>query len=118
MAAKADAHSTAQARRRIAIDALGRELDKNPTSSSSRLKTMLGDARPMVVSADIDGLVSAAMLASVAPGFEIVAFSVQSARWLVHPSVKDGLPANAFGVDFFSLQWVPQESHPIIMGRA
>lgn len=78
---------------------------------------MLGDARPMVVSADIDGLVSAAMLASVAPGFEIVAFSVQSARWLVHPSVKDGLPANAFGVDLFSLQFDNVSNHIVTWGK-
>ncbi|MFC7726164.1 hypothetical protein ACFQW6_13685 [Nocardioides sp. GCM10028917] len=111
-----DAHSTAQARRRIAIEALGRELSNDPTSASTRLGSMLGEARPMVVSADIDGLVSATMLGSVAPNFEIAALSVGSAAWLVHPSVSSGAPSDMFGVDVFSANHDNVSNHVIKWG--
>lgn len=113
----ADAHSTAQARRRIAIDALGRELGRDETSAASKLASMLGQQRPMFVSADIDGLVSASMLASVAPGFEIVAFSMNSNRWLVHPSVVHDVPNDLFGVDLFSVQHDNVSNHVVTWGR-
>ncbi|MGV8977240.1 MAG: hypothetical protein ACOH17_04280 [Cellulomonas sp.] len=113
----ADAHSTAQTRRRIAIDALGRELSRDPTSAASRLGAMLTQQRPMFVSADIDGLVSAAMLASVAPGYEIVAFSVQSGSWLVHPSVAHQIPADMFGVDLFSIRHDNVSNHIVTWGQ-
>ncbi len=112
----ADAHSTAQQRRRIVIDALGRELSKEPTSAASRLAAMLGTPRPLMVSADIDGLVSATMLGSVAPHFEIVAFSTQSSAWLVHPSVQDSPPADLFGVDLFSVQHDNVSNHIVKWG--
>lgn len=112
----ADAHSTAQQRRRIAINALGRELSGEPTSASGRLAAMLDQNRPMIVSADIDGLVSAAMLGSVAKKFEIVAFSVSSSEWLVHPSHLSGLPDNAFGVDVFSVLFDNVSNHVIQWG--
>ena len=70
----------------------------------------------MVVSADIDGVVSAAMLGSVAPQFEIVAFSVLSTRWLVHPAHVSGLPADAFGVDVFSTRFDNVGNHVIKWG--
>ena len=77
---------------------------------------MLGQHRTMVVSADIDGLVSAAMLASVAPEFDIVAFSVSSSQWLVHPSHVAGLPDDAFGVDVFSVLFDNVSNHVIKWG--
>lgn len=113
----ADAHSTAQARRRIAIDALGRELSGDADSAAGRLSSMLGQDRSMFVSADIDGLVSAAMLASVAPGFKIVAFSVQSSQWLVHPSVVNKVPDDMFGVDLFSANHDNISNHVVKWGR-
>lgn len=112
----ADAHSTAQQRRRVAIDALSRELSSDPASASGRLVAMLGQQRPMVVSADIDGLVSATMLGSVAPEFEIVAFSVSSSSWLVHPAHLSGLPDDAFGVDVFSVLFDNVSNHVIKWG--
>ena len=78
---------------------------------------MLGTSRPMMVSADIDGLVSAAMLGSVAPEFEIVAFSVGSAEWLVHPSVVSAVPDDLFGVDLFSIQHDNVSNHIIQWGQ-
>lgn len=71
----------------------------------------------MMVSADIDGLVSATMLGSVAHDFEIVAFSVQSSSWLVHPSVKDAVPDDLFGVDLFSIEHDNVSNHIIKWGN-
>lgn len=113
----ADVHSTAQARRRIAIDALSRELDPGPGSASSRLASMLGQRRPVVVSGDIDGLVSAAMLGSVAPNFEVVAFVMQSSTILVHPSVRAAQPRDLFGIDVFSVQYDNVSNHVVKWGQ-
>lgn len=71
----------------------------------------------MMVSADIDGLVSAAMLASVAPGFDIVAFSIQSTSWLLHPDVVAGPPEDLFGVDVFSVQHANVSNHIVRWGE-
>ncbi|MFF2831924.1 hypothetical protein ACFVSK_09190 [Cellulosimicrobium cellulans] len=113
----ADAHSTAQVRRRVAIDALGRELSGDAGSAAGRLAAMLDQKRSMFVSADIDGLVSAAMLASVAPRFRVVAFSVQSSRWLVHPSVVNNVPESMFGVDLFSVNHDNVSNHVVTWGH-
>lgn len=78
---------------------------------------MLTQARPMMVSADIDGLVSATMLGSVAPKFEIVAFSVQSSSWLVHPDVAEAVPDDLFGVDLFSANHDNVSNHIIKWGN-
>jgi hypothetical protein len=78
---------------------------------------MLDQTRPMVVSADIDGLVSAAMLGSVAPDFEIVAFVMQSSTLLVHPSVKASQPSDLFGIDVFSVQFDNVSNHVVEWGK-
>lgn len=70
----------------------------------------------MVVSADIDGLVSAAMLASVAPGWEIVAFVAQSARVAIHPSVAAAMPADLVAIDLFSLNHDSMSNHVVKYG--
>lgn len=109
---------TAAVRRRIAIEALGRELDgSSPTSAASRLGALLDGARPMAVSADIDGIVSAAMLASVAPLWESVAFVVNSAKLLVHPSVASAAPASLFAVDLFSPRYDSISNHVVKYGQ-
>lgn len=111
------AHATAPERRRIAIEALGRELDASPGSAASRLAGLLGDERQMIVSADIDGLVSAAMLGSVAPRFKIVAFSVRSTSWIVHPNYITTPPPEPFGVDLFSTRFDNVSNHVVLWGR-
>ncbi|KGN35254.1 hypothetical protein N798_03780 [Knoellia flava TL1] len=78
---------------------------------------MLSQSRPMMVSADIDGLVSAAMLGSVAPNYEVVAFSVASAQWLVHPSLASVVPDDLFGVDLFSVQHDNVSNHIVQWGQ-
>lgn len=111
-------HGTAQARRRIAIDALGRELDgSNPASAASRLANLVETSqRPMLVSADIDGLVSASMLASVAKDWEIVAFVAQSQKLYIHPDFVDERPADIFGIDVFSPRFDNVSNHVALFG--
>src|SRR5690606_16621550 len=84
--------------------------------STTKLAARLDQARPLVVSADIDGLVSATMLASVARNFEIVAFLQKSATWLVHPGVAYDVPANAIAVDLFSPDHDSISNHVILWG--
>ena len=111
-------HGTAQARRRIAIDALGRELDgSNPASAASRLANLVETSqRPMLVSADIDGLVSASMLASVAKDWDIVAFVAQSQKLYIHPDFVDERPADIFGIDVFSPRFDNVSNHVALFG--
>lgn len=109
---------TAAARRRIAIDALGKELDgSDPTSAAMRLGALLGEPRPMAVSADIDGIVSAAMLASVAPEWEIVALVVDSTTLLIHPSVVATAPQDLVAVDLFSPNHDSLSNHVVKYGQ-
>ncbi|ROR65342.1 hypothetical protein [Agrococcus jenensis] len=110
------AQLNAQSRRRIAIDALGSEISTDPDSASARLAGLLGQSRPLAVSADIDGLVSASMLASVAPGFEIVAFSIKSHSWLVHPDFREKTPSNLMMVDLFSPRFDSLSNHVVRWG--
>ena len=112
-------HKTAGDRRRIAIRALGTQLDGHASdSAASRLRHLIdGPPRPMIISGDIDGLVSAAMLASVAPGWEVVAIVCQSQTILMHPSLSDRpRPGDLFGVDLFSIQCDNVSNHVVEFG--
>lgn len=111
--------TTAPERRLLAIRALDRELSlANPQSCASRLRAMVeADApRPIVASGDIDGVVSATMLASVAHRWDIVAFVVDSDRLLLHPSVAAGRPSDLFGVDVFSPTFDNVSNHVVLFG--
>lgn len=77
---------------------------------------MLGAPRPMAVSGDIDGLVSATMLGSVAADWEIVAFQLGSSSMLVHPSVAGGVPADTVAVDLFSIGHDSISNHVVKYG--
>lgn len=91
---------------------------------------MLSQPRSVVASGDIDGLVSATMLASVTRSWNVVAFSMQSSQWLVHPSLtSDGNPradlfagqaekhpGDLFGVDLFSVQFDNVSNHVVEYG--
>jgi len=70
----------------------------------------------MVVSGDIDGVVSSAMLGSVAREWEVVAVVTQSSRILVHPSVAVGVPDDIFGVDLFSPAFDNVSNHVVEFG--
>jgi hypothetical protein len=111
--------STADARRRLVIASLKRELDASePVSAAARLSAMLDEPRSMVVSADIDGLVSAAMLAAVAPGWQTVALVVKSDRIWLHPDLADGEVdlSRLFGVDVFSTYMDNVSNHTALWG--
>lgn len=111
-------HRTARERRRIAIRALSHHLDSSDASSSaSRLGTILsGPPRPIVISGDIDGVVASSMLASVAPGWEVVAIVLQSQAVLLHPSLGGALPDDVFGIDLFSLRFDNVSNHVVKYG--
>src|SRR5690625_2462271 len=109
--------STAADRRRLAIETLGRELNTSPSSAAGQLRKMLGHPRPMVLSVDIDGLVSAAMLASVAREWEIVAFVRQSADLVLEPSVATGMPADLVAIDLYSINHDSISNHVVKWGN-
>src|SRR5690625_2379089 len=92
---------TAGQRRGLIIEALSRELDwTNEASTSFRLDSLLKEpARHLIVSGDIDGLVSASMLAAAAPaGWRAVALIAKSGEVLLHPDFADGLDlSDCFG---------------------
>lgn len=111
--------STADARRRLVISSLKRELDAtDPASAAARLAAMLDEPRDMIVSADIDGLVSAAMLAAVAPGWRTIALVVKSDKVWLHPDHADGALdlASCFGVDVFSTYIDNVSNHVALWG--
>lgn len=120
MAVDDERRRTAGVRRENIIATLSRELDpKNPESAASRLDDLIrtSPARPMIVSGDIDGLVSAAMLRRAAPGWDAVALIVKSGTVYLHPDVVDGLQlAECFGVDVFSTYIDNVSNHVALWG--
>lgn len=115
----AGTHGTAQARRRIAMASLGRELDaKDHRSAARRLRTILdkGSARPMAVSGDIDGVVASSMLGSVAPHFKVAALVINSEHAIVHPDYVGTDLKHFFGVDLFSIQFDNISNHVEFFG--
>lgn len=112
-----DIYATVTRRRRLVADALSCHLDPTePDSTAARFQHLLNQPHTMIVSADIDGLVTAAMLASVAPDWRIGAFLRSSAEILAPPSMTS-LPSDAFGVDVFSTQMDCITNHPVLYGR-
>ena len=91
---------------------------------------MLSQPRSVVASGDIDGLVSATMLASVTKSWDVVASSMQSRQWLVHPFLTstgspgpdlfagqaEKHPGDLFGVDLFSVQFDNVSNHVVEYG--
>lgn len=118
MAVDDERRMTAGTRRENIIASLSRELDpKREESAARRLDRIIrtSPARPMIVSGDIDGLVSAAMLRKAAPSWDAVALIVKSGTVYLHPDVADGLDlANCFGVDVFST-YIPNVSNHVAL---
>lgn len=114
-----DRRHTAPARRASIIETLSRELDPlRMESGAARLGALIeGSPRPLVVSADIDGLVSAAMLAQVT-GWQAVALVVKSDKVYLHPDVATtGLAMESiFGVDVFSTRFPSVSNHVALWG--
>jgi len=109
---------TAGARRENIIATFSRELDpKDPASAATRLNDLLAapTPRPLIVSGDIDGLVSAAMLRRAAPTWDAVALIVKSGTVFLHPDVVGGLALDGcFGVDVFST-YIPNVSNHVAL---
>ncbi|MBO3089489.1 hypothetical protein [Cellulomonas dongxiuzhuiae] len=121
MAVDDDRRRTAGARRARLIESFTREFDVDqPTSTASRFRALLDarDTRPLIVSGDIDGMVSASMLARVAPGWRAVALIVKSETVLVHPDFAAGPLdlASCFGVDVFSSYFPSVSNHVPLWG--
>jgi hypothetical protein len=71
----------------------------------------------MLMSGDIDGLVSAGMLARAAPGWYVGALIVKSGRVLIHPELVDALSVtDLFGVDVFSTYMDNVSNHVALWG--
>lgn len=112
-----DIQATASQRRRLVAEALSRELDPDVTGSTAAdFASLLDQPRSMLVSADIDGLVTAAMIASVAPDWKIIGFVQRSQAILHHPHYKS-LPDDVFGVDLFSPRFDCISNHPVLFGE-
>ncbi len=69
----------------------------------------------MIVSGDIDGLVSAAMLAKAAPKWDAVALIVKSGTVFLHPDIAEFLDlGRCFGVDVYST-YIPNVSNHVAL---
>lgn len=110
-------YSTASRRRRLVAEALSHHLDPAVFgSTASKLAPALDRARPLLVSADIDGLVTATMLASVAPEWKVIGFVQESAATLLHPDYLT-IPDDVFAIDLFSPQFDGISNHPVLYGN-
>lgn len=119
MAVDDERRITAGPRRENIIAALSRELDprEETGSAASRLDILISKSppRPMIVSGDIDGLVSAAMLRQAAPSWDAVALVVKSGTVYLHPDVVGGINlADCFGVDVYST-YIPNVSNHVAL---
>lgn len=121
---KAD-EDTHPERRRNIIETLSRELDPTrPESATSRLRDFItahrgDDDVRLLVSGDIDGIVSAMMLFQ-ATGWQACALVVGSEKVYFHPDFADVpalLDGTVFGVDVFSLRFPNASNHPVFWGN-
>ncbi|WP_289019289.1 hypothetical protein [uncultured Ornithinimicrobium sp.] len=117
-----DRQETARPRRKAIIEALNEGFDRgDPNSHVSRFRDLVdkGDARYLVTNADVDGLVSAQMLAA-ATGWTVAALFDRTGdiRW--HPdfeSPQDLIDTGrVFGVDIFSPLFSGISNHPVYFG--
>ena len=90
-------YATARERRKLAIQVMSTELDPGlVTSSASKLKRIIdGSFRPVVISGDVDGVTSAALLGSVTQNCKVVAVVNNKDREVyVHPDFANKRPDN------------------------
>ena len=122
---------TAPERRAQIVQAMSHEMDRSrPSSAVARMEGLVRSGRPrhLVVSGDIDGIVSAMMLARVTD-WRAIAMILGSRDVLLHPSLEetlvpslvdsddsaDGRP-RLFGVDVFSPLYDNVSNHPLRWG--
>src|SRR5690349_20057973 len=117
-----DRQETAGARRTAIIAALNAGFDLTTETShvsSFRKMAMDGTPRYLIGNADIDGLVSAQMLAA-ATGWKLAAIIDRTGAIRVHPQFDSaqGLidTGEVFGVDIFSPLFPGVSNHPIYFG--
>lgn len=111
-------HDTASKRRNLAIRVFRTELDKNiKSSAAARLAAAIeSGGRGLIVGGDTDGLVSASMLASVAPDWDIIGIVVDSQWLLLHPTALEEKRERLFGVDVFSPVIDNVSNHVVLWG--
>lgn len=122
MAVDLGIRSTSLDRRANIIKSLSREMDpKDPTSAAARLAALIADPTPrrLIMSGDIDGLIAAFMLTTVAPHWSVVAVVARSQEVWLHPSVADDVLIDDtwFGVDVFSTHFDSISNHVALWGR-
>lgn len=123
MAVGDDHRATSSARRANVIRTLRHQLDPDALGSAAqRWRSMLqGEVPPhtLLMSGDIDGLVSAMMLGAVTP-WRIGAVIMGSDYVLLHPSWDSPAhlveTASPFGVDVFATSFPSVSNHPVLWG--
>jgi hypothetical protein len=118
-----DRQETAGPRRKAIIAALNEGFSADAGSHVSMFKASVDDGTPrlIIANADIDGLVSAQMLAAYT-GWQIAALIDRTGGIRVHPAY--GTPqavvdtGNAFGVDVFSPLFPGVSNHPVYFGAS
>lgn len=115
-----DRRATAAERRRRVIEVFDRQFNlKDERSAVRRFGALLDEPRVIVANADIDGLVSSMMLASVSQWR--VGAIIDKRGYLHHPHRSpflnpDSLATTAVGVDVFSLRFPSAANHPVLYG--
>ena len=112
-------YATARERRKLAIKVMSSELDPDlPTSSASKLKRITeGPFRPVIISGDVDGVTSAALLGSVTQNCKVIAVVNNKDREVyVHPDFASKRPDNLLGLDVFSPEFDNVSNHIVLFG--
>jgi hypothetical protein len=114
-----DRQSTARARKARIISSLNEHLGDPNSRELIQLGEALGHDGVIVAGSDIDGLVSAMMLAAVSR-WRIGALVVKSGSVLIEPGYEDFATVlrggNVFGVDVFSPLFPTVSNHPLLFG--
>lgn len=121
MGVDADRQATFRDRKRNIVQAFNAHMSLTPGSAVSRFGAALREDRTMIAGSDIDGIVSAMMLASVST-WRIGALAMKSEAILVSPH--RGTPAELladttrppFGIDVFSRLMPTASNHPVLFG--
>jgi hypothetical protein len=112
-----DRRDTARARRALVIDSITRGLDAHSSGSpTNRLQALLDEPRVIVANADIDGLASSMMLASVT--HLRIGVLVDKTAYRLHPALAqvDWSESTFLGVDVFSPRFPNLSNHPVLFG--
>jgi len=113
-------YATARERRKLAIQVMSSDLDPTlPESSASKLKRIIeGAFRPVIISGDIDGVTSAALLGAVTQNCKVVAVVNNKDREIyVHPDYANKRPDNLLGLDVFSPEFDNVSNHIVLFGE-